>query len=924
MIGRDDELQAIRDFLDARDNLPGALVLEGEPGIGKTVLVGEAIAEAGSYRVLAAAPVEAEHELSFAGLTDLLEGALGEVLPELPTPQQHALEIAFLLRDPGRSDPDPRAIGAAVLGALKCLADKGPVLVAVDDLQFLDAASERALAFAVRRLKDEPIGCVLARRIDGTDSGDFEAAFSADRLTRLRVKPLTLGAIQRVIRERLETAFPRSLIRRIWEGSGGNPFFALEIALALRDRVASLAPGQPMPVPDDLARLVGDRVMALPSPAQAALKVLSAASTPTLALVERALDDEPRSLLRPALDAGIVELAGERIRFTHAVFASAVYSSLGESERRDLHRRLASIVADPDERTRHLARSVVEPDEDTARALDQAAQRAGSRGDPGAAAELSEAAHRLTPPSLEPHAVRRLINAAGFHFRAGDTPRARRLLEELVAAGLPRSDHAEALKRLARIQVYEGNRRAAVELFRQALVQADDDPRSRWEAEEGIAISLFLMREDLATGARHARVAVELAELTGDRSHLAVALGTRGLIAGLRGESDARSAFRAALELEEWAGQLRPVERPSFNFAVFLVWTDELERSISLLETTREIAVLHGDDSSLPWIFGYRSLGEWLLGHWDRAEASSEEAYEIALQTGQPAQQALALALRALVAAGRGDEERGRPDGEQALALSGEHDAMVAAITAAWALGLLDLSVGRADDAHRRLGPLIERLEAAGVGEPGSVRFVTDAVEALIMLGRLDEAIALLERTQNRAEVLGRTSVLAACLRCRGLHAVAKRDTAGAEEAFCRALHEHARVTSPFEHARTLLAFGTLLRRVNRKRDARETLDQARAGFEQLGAALWAQATRQEIARIGGRAPSRGELTPTEEKVAGLVAEGHTNREVAAKLFVTERTVEYHLANVYRKVGVRSRTEMARWLAGGNALERDL
>jgi DNA-binding CsgD family transcriptional regulator len=236
---------------------------------------------------------------------------------------------------------------------------------------------------------------------------------------------------------------------------------------------------------------------------------------------------------------------------------------------------------------------------------------------------------------------------------------------------------------------------------------------------------------------------------------------------------------------------------------------------------------------------------------------------------------------------------------------------MVATITGTWALGVLDLSLGKADEAHRRLAPLVERLEAAGVEEPGSMRFVTDEIEALILLGELDGAAALLDRTESRARKLDRASVLAACGRCEGLLAAAKRGIEAAEDALRGALREHARMTIPFDRARTLVALGSLLRRMGRKRDARATLEEAHAEFEQLGAVLWAEAARAELARIGGRAASRGELTPTEEKVAALVVEGRTNRQVAAALFVAERTVEYHLGNIYRKLGVRSRGELA-------------
>jgi DNA-binding CsgD family transcriptional regulator len=913
VVGREEELAAIRAFLAAPEELPGAVVLEGEPGIGKTVLLGQAMAEARSYRILAAAPAEAERELSFTGLMDLIEPVLEPAVTELPPPQRHALEVALLQRDTGGSDPDPRAIGAGVLGVLRALARDGPLLIVVDDVQWLDGASQSALSFAVRRLQAEPVALLFGRRLDGeAERAPLERSLAGERLRALQVGPLTLGAVQRILRERLGDALPRPVVRRVWQASAGNPFFALEIAQALQGRVASVEPGQPLPVPENLARLVQDRVGALPPGALRVLWIVAAASTPTLGLLESALGTDIGPLLESAVDAKIVELRGDRIRFVHPLFASAVYSLIGEDERRELHLRLARLIDEDEERTRHLARTAEAPDEEAAAALEKAARKARSRGATSAAAELCEEALRLTAPTSQDLARRRRIVASGYHFESGDTVRAIALLQEAVASARRGPTRAECLSRLARIHVYEGDRRAAVELFRQALAEAGDDPGLRWDAEEGIAISQFLIREDLGRAAEHARSAVELAKRTRDPSHLAVAFGTRGLVAGLRGESEeAAGALDAAVQLEEAAAQLRPVQQPTFNLAVFFAWTDQFQASVSSLDTAYERAVMQGDDSSLPWILGYRSLGEWTLGRWEQARRSAEEGYEIALQTGQPAQQALALASRALVAAGRGDEDRGRSDAESALVLSAEHDAMVATITGTWALGVLDLSLGKADEAHRRLAPLVERLEAAGVEEPGSMRFVTDEIEALILLGELDGAAALLDRTVNRARKLDRASVLAACARCEGLLAAAKRGIEAAEDALRGALREHARMTIPFDRARTLVALGSLLRRMGRKRDARATLEEAHAEFEQLGAVLWAEAARGELARIGGRAASRGELTPTEEKVAALVVEGRTNRQVAAALFVAERTVEYHLGNIYRKLGVRSRGELA-------------
>ena len=307
------------------------------------------------------------------------------------------------------------------------------------------------------------------------------------------------------------------------------------------------------------------------------------------------------------------------------------------------------------------------------------------------------------------------------------------------------------------------------------------------------------------------------------------------------------------------------------------------------------------------------ALAEYLAGRWTEAAQVAEEASEFALQTGQRPMQAYSLATRALVRASLGLETEARTDADKALALAGERGTAAAArIHSVWALGVLELSLDRPAEAERLLAPQRDQLLAAGVGEPGTMRFVPDEIEALVALGRADEAEAPLRWLEERARVLDRASALGAAARCRGLLAAARRESAAAHAAFERALTEHARITNPFERARTLLAFGAAQRRSKKKSAARETLGDALATFETLGAALWANKARAELSSIGGRAPSTGGLTPAEERVAALVAEGHTNREVAALLFVTDHTVEFHLSRIYRKLDVRSRAELAR------------
>jgi len=915
LVGREAELDVIDSFLRGAGGLPAGLVLEGSPGIGKTTLWRHGVGAAGAVRrVLVASPVVAEADLSFTTLADLLTDVVEPVLPQLAPPQRHALEVALLLREVAGSTPEPRAVGFALLSALKILASHEALMVAIDDVQWLDASSESVLSFAVRRLKTEPVGFFLTRRLEPGHElpSRLEHALDPERLRRVCVGPLTFGALQRMLRERLDARLPRPTVRRVWEASGGNPFFALEIARNLQARIGQIAPGEPLPVSDDLSRLVHDRIVALPTLDQSALWLAAAASTPTVDLVRRALDTKSDDLLKHAMTARIVEVSGDRIKFTHPLFASAVYTMLEASERRNRHRRLAGVLEDPEERARHLARAAENPDAATAVALEAAATRARSRGTTGAAAELCAEAVRLTPVSAADDHWRRLTACAAYHFESGDTASARRLLEQAVAEAPPGARRAQALSRLARVQLY-GDRPTSATLFEQGLVEAGDDLSVRWDSEEGLALSLFFMREDLGKAAHHASAAVGMGRRMAANRELAVALGTLGLIHGALGHQDATSVLTEALALEEWSREERLIRQPRFNLGVVFFWQDEPEPALALLRGVRENAVAHGDESSLPLVLGYLTLVEWILGKWSEAATSAEEAYEIAIQTDQWTEQAFALAARALVAAGLGREEPARVDAERALTLARPRRALLAGMTAAWALGILDLSLEDAQGALSYLEPLVDHVEAAGIREFGSARFVTDAVEAMIGLQRLDDASTLLGRVETGAVALDRPSILAACARCRGLLASARGDARAAETMFAGALEHHARTPTPFERARTLFCLGTARRRAGQKREAREALEEAVEGFRQLGAMLWEKRATAELGRIGGRVTAGGELTPTEERVAALVAQGFSNREIAARLFVTERTVEFHLSNMYGKLGVRSRTQLARW-----------
>ena len=886
-------------------------MIEGEAGAGKTTLwlAGVEDARERGYRVLETRPVEAEARLPFAGLGDLVGSVVDEVLDELPEPQADALRVALLLAPPGGAPLDERAVAVALLGAVRVLVKSGPVLIAVDDVQWLDPPSATVVTFAWRRLRGEPVGLLLAHRL-GTraPAGLVDDA----RLSPLAVGPLTLGAVHRLLHERLGLVLSRPALRRVHEVAGGNPFFALELGRTLQRHEAEISPGEPLPVPERLQDLVQDRLEELPPLSREVLGTAAALSQPTLGLLAAAVAGGGEAL-GPALEAHVIELDGDRVLFTHPLLASAAYQSTEPIGRRELHRRLAELVPDTDERARHLALSTDAPDATVADALEDAAEHARARGATATAAELCEQSRRLTPADAVVDLHRRTIAAALYGLDAGDFRRSIQLLEEALAPEPPGSARAEILAVLSRLYRFEGNQPHAAELARQALAEAGPEARVRAEAAQGLAATLYFLREDLANAVQLAALAADLAEQAGDKDLRVESLCLRGTLECLVGRREAAATLKGIAQLVDSTtrGRLTGGGGLDLNWAVFCLWTDRPETA-ELLRECHEVAESNGDEGSIPIVLAELALAEYHAGRWSDAARVAEDVFQLALQTGQLPQQAWSLSIQALVRASRGLEVEARADAKEALELAGERRMAVTRIHAVWALGLLELSLGRPEETARLLAPERERLLAAGVGEPGTIRFVPDEIEALIALGRLDEAEERLGWLEERGRALDRASALAAGWRCRGLLAAATTDGEAALEAFERALAQHARVQMPFDRARTLLALGGALRRAKRKRDARATLDEAVQVFDELGATLWAQKARAELGQIGGKAGSHGELTPTEHRVAELVAEGRTNKEVAGTLFVSPRTVEFHLSHVYRKLGLRSRAELAR------------
>ena len=927
IVGREDELAALDEFFGADPYPCRALVLDGDPGIGKTTLWRYAVtrAEAGPSRVLSGAPARSEAPLAFASLRDLFDDVDEEVTSRLPSPQRRALEIALLRADPERAKPDQGAISAAALGVLRLLGELSPVLLAIDDAQWLDPESAAVLGFVVRRIDSSPISLLIASR-GGPDEAaalGLDRALPDERVLRIHIGPLSLGALHRMLSDRLDKVFPRPTLRRLQEVSGGNPFFALELARALERRGGHGSGSEVLPVPERLNELVGERLATLPDEAFEVVQVAAALSSPTVRIVTAVAGSDPSSV-DAAVEAQVIEVEQDSIRFTHPLLASAAYAAVAPSRRRELHARLAGVVVGTEERATHLALATESVDASVAAELEEAAQLARARGAPAAAASLAEQARRLTPPEDAADLLRRTMEAAGFHYEAGDAALGRALLEEAVASAARGPQRAEALKRLARAHSFEADLRVAATLYRRAIDEAGDTGPTRADAEAGLGVALMRMLVDLPVALQHVRRAARLAEALPDAGDLAEFLSTQALIEALTGDPAASQSMARAVELEaaaESAGGppdtafLVGLRGPAFIAAVLGAFTDDLEGARRVVERARAQALEFGDEASLPLILRYLGYVELLEGNWETAGTWANEGYEVAVQTGQVSQQAVLAGTKALIDAHLGREEETRAAAAEALRLADDTAAMFARLLAISALAVLELSLGNAAAALEQLEPLVDDLEVAGVREPAVARFVPDTIHALLAVGRSTDAEALLARFEERAARLNRPSALAASARCRGLLKAASSDFDGAVASMKLALEHHGRIAIPFDRARTLLALGATYRRGKQKAAARMTLDEAVAEFERLGATLWAKEARAQRARIGGRAPSGGKLTTTEQRVVDLVLEGLSNKQVAAALFVTPKTVETQLSRIYAKLGIHSRAQLARRLA---------
>jgi len=914
VFGRDQEFARLAAFLDAMAHGPRALLLEGEAGVGKTTVWRWAVERATSaqFRVLTCRPAEAEAKLSHAALADLFETIDARHLPDLPTPQRRALDIVLLRHDDAGIRLDPRVVAAAVLASLRGLAQTAPLLIGIDDTQWLDPASARVLAFCVRRLRNERVGLLVTLRTPSTADMPLglDRAYAGDEFVRLALGPLSLGALHHVLRARFGTEFSRQVLIRLHETSGGNPFFALEIA---QDLVEHGLQGDAVTIPRSLRELVERRLGRLPRHTQGVLLTIAALSQPTLMQVRAAADD-PATVdadVERAARLGLLEIKGNSIRFSHPLLASVHYQAAPPSQRRTIHRRLAETVVDIEERARHLALATTAPDRDVAAALDEAAARARARGAPEAAAALLEEAIRLMPPDDLATRWKRMGDAAMSHYLAGDTDRARALWEEIERSVPSGAARASALWHLVEFRHANLSLQQQIEAMNRALLDAGDDPGLMSAIHHTIALSLA-WRGDARQAEPHAQSALELAEATGDPTTLAIAATAAAVVRFLSGHLPSRALIDHAVELE-WATKDLPLENsPRLMRGIMLAHVgEEADAARHDLTEVRRQAQESGLDVSLPVVLLALADHESRIGDWERARGYATECMEAAARAEQLFRAPLGLLAMALLDARKGCLDAAHASATEALTTAqkagpGYIEARIWAV-----LGFIELSRENPKAAHHWLRRAVQLEEIGGYDEPTVFHCDGDAIEALLELGQVDEALDLVNRLEQRGRDLDRAWARAVGARCRGLLCAARGDLVSAQDALERAVVEHQRVTEPFELGRTLLALGNVQRRRRQKQAATASLHRAQAIFEQLGADGWATRAVDEMHRAAVHAAEADHLTPTEERVARLVGAGRTNREIAAALFITVKAVEANLTRIYAKLEVRSRTELA-------------
>jgi DNA-binding NarL/FixJ family response regulator len=897
VIGREAERASIEGFVRSVRDGACSLVFRGESGIGKSTLwrlARERCRDAG-IRVLTTRPAQEEMPLNLSGLVDLLDQAGADP-------------------DPIVGEEQAFARGRATLGMLRAVAGEGPVVVAIDDLQWLDPVSADALRYAIRRLDVEPVGILVTVRSDAEEHPLVSRATLPERTETVEVGPLDVEEL-RVLLGTIVPAISRPTLRRIAEASGGNPLYAIELVRSLpRERSAPEGSGR-LRLPGSLQAAVLHRIEGLPDELLPLLELVATLGPASVEVLQVCMPDAdvPALVELAEREGSLVITEDLDVRFSHPLVGSAVYGRMTPIARRGLHAKVAARTADPDIRARHVALSADEPDPDAAQLLEDAARRAGERGGSDLAAVFARHSLRLTAPDDEEGTRRRALMQIGYLAAAGEVSQALQQADRLIAALPPGPGRAEAL--VARARLEDADVEAEVTLLERALEDAGTDLplRGRVLDQLGWVQGMFLgdLTEGIATLGQALEIAVQLGD---DELEMSAAAGLANM-ESLSG-SPRRELIDRAVELEERIGQPLLWAGPRVQLATYLRQSGDLTGAQALYEATHAEAMRSGNERWRP--HGLYNLAGLACYRGDFVEADDlvRQALDAAHDTEDAHVEAWILYPAALVAAWLGRSEEARTTAERLRDWGEGRKERPQVARASCVLGFLELSEGRPHEAVAPLVRAVEIVDGIGIRHPAAIPALPEAVEALAGAGELDTASELLARLEAQATKVGSACVDAATDRARGVLLIAFGRTEEAASVLARSAVEYERLGFRPDAARAVLARGRALLREGQRTAAADTLADARDRFAGMGAILWESRATEELERAApGR--STGELTSTEARIADLVAEGLQNKQIASTLFVSVATVEAHLTRIYRKLSIRSRSELARLVADG-------
>ena len=900
LLGRDRERREIGQVLaQARSGASAALALVGEPGIGKTALLDYAASRATGMLLLRARGIESEAEIPFGSLLELIRPAL-VLLDQIPPPQAEALESALALR-PG-SAQDRFAVGAATLSLLAAYAEQDPVAVLVDDAQWLDGSSAQALLFAFRRLMADPVAVLVAVR-----DGEPSLLDGAD-LRTLRLSGLTSDEAAALMPGR-----PAESAQRLHLATAGNPLALLELAADTPDVV--LAPeGAPVLLSARISGAFLRRADLLDQAARQALVLAATSDTGDLATLDRAAArlGTDLSALAAAESAGLVRLRAGTVEFRHPLARSAVYAAAPAGQRRAAHRALAAALPDRDvdRRAWHLAAAAAGLDEAASAALAQAAARSRDRSAYATAAAAFERAGRLTANG-EPRGWL-LWQAAETAWLAGLTSRAVALLDEARALAGDPGIWVQIDRLAGHIAAQRGPVMRGYEILTEAAGRADPDRAVAMLAEAASASFFAGNPAQMLSVAGRARASLPPSPSVRAHFLAAMALGMARIFGG--DAAAGADALHEAVTLAENSAEVRDDLRLLPWLAVAPLFLRESRTGRSLLGHALQSARAHAAVGVLPFALNLIARDQATTDRWAVAEATYREAIDLARESGQQTQLAFGLAGLAWLQARRGREPDCRTCAAEALQLCRELGMGLHEIWATAALGELELGLGAAAAAVAHFERQQQLLAELAITDP-DLSPAAELVDGYLKLGRMADAQQVAVEFTASADAKGQPWPLARALRCRGMLAA---DTSFADD-FEQAISLHELTPDVFEAARTRLAYGERLRRSRNRVLAREQLRAAADTFERLDARPWAERARAELAATGETRQPRDAstidvLTPQELQIALLLAGGKTTRETAAALFLSPKTVEYHLRHIYQRLGIHSRDELTQRL----------